>query len=93
MLISTAVGRILHFSRRFDEAIEQCRRTIEMNPRFPLAHFDVAIAYGNVGRYTEAIEAFKKWAELLGDKRLGRKEAWRLSTPRWASVRKPSNWL
>ena len=68
LLISTAVGRILHFSRRFDEAIEQCRRTIEMNPRFPLAHFDVAIAYGNVGRYTEAIEAFKKWAELLGDK-------------------------
>ena len=67
LLISTAVGRILHFSRRFDEAIEQCRRTIEMNPQFPLAHFDVAIAYGNVGRYSEAIEAFKKWAELLGD--------------------------
>ena len=67
LLISTAVGRILHFSRRFDEAIEQCRRTIEMNPQFPLAHFDVAIAYGNVGRYSEAIEAFRKWAELLGD--------------------------
>ncbi len=67
LLISTAVGRILHFSRRFDEAIEQCLRTIEMNPQFPLAYFDVAITYGNVGRYTEAIKAFKKWAELLGN--------------------------
>ena len=27
----------------------------------------MAITYGNVGRYSEAIEAFKKWAELLGD--------------------------
>ncbi len=39
-IIGTAVGRILHFARRFDEALDQCLRTIELSPQFPGAYFD-----------------------------------------------------
>ena len=67
LIISTAVGRILHFSRRYDEAIEQCRRTIELNPSFAGAYFDLAVACGQSGRAEEAREAIDRVVELTGD--------------------------
>jgi serine/threonine-protein kinase len=70
-IISTAVGRILHFSRRFDEAIDQCRRTLELNPQFPGAYFDMGLSYIAKGMYLEAVEAFKKLGELSGDPKRG----------------------
>lgn len=59
LIISTAVGRILHFQRRYDEAIEQCRRTLEMDRHFKPAHLDLAMAYGEAGRYDEALKEFE----------------------------------
>ena len=76
-IISTAVGRILHFSRRFDEAIDQCRRTFELHPRFPGAHFDMGLTYLVKGMYPEAREAFKKLSEISGNPKRGLMElAW-----------------
>jgi serine/threonine-protein kinase len=76
-IISTAVGRILHFSRRFDEAIDQCQRTFELHPRFTGAHFDMGLAYLLKGMYPEAREAFKKLSEISGNPKRGLMEfAW-----------------
>ncbi len=66
-IISTAVGRILHFSRRFEEATAQCRRTLELNPQFAGAYFDLGLTYILQENFPEAIAAFEKLKELSED--------------------------
>ena len=66
-IISTAVARILHFSRRFEEATAQCQRTLELNSQFAGAYFDLGLAYVEQGMYPEAIAAFDKLKELSED--------------------------
>jgi tetratricopeptide (TPR) repeat protein len=44
-IISTAVGRVIDFARRHDEAIEQCQKTIQLNPHLAAAYFDLGVAY------------------------------------------------
>lgn len=55
LIISTALGRILHFRRDYAAAIEQCRRTLEMDRHFKPAHLDLAMAYAEAGRYDESL--------------------------------------
>ena len=38
LIIGTAVGRVLHFGRQYDRALEECRKTLEMDPAFAGAH-------------------------------------------------------
>ena len=59
-IISTAVGRILHFAGRFDEAEEQFRKTLELNPRFTGAYADLALTYMIQRKFSEAREVFDK---------------------------------
>lgn len=76
-IISTAVGRILHFARRFDEAIAQCQRTFELHPRFPGAHFDMGLTYLAKGMFPEARKSFEKLGEISGNPKRGLMElAW-----------------
>lgn len=55
LIIGSAYGRVLHFARRYDEAIEQFRRTLDMDASFQQAHFDLGMSYAEVGRYEDAI--------------------------------------
>jgi serine/threonine-protein kinase len=57
LIISTAVGRILHFSRRYDEAIEQCRRTLTLDANFAPGYFDLVVSCVAATRWEEAREA------------------------------------
>ena len=66
-IIGTALGRILHFCRRYDEAIEQIQRTIELHPRFSGAYFDLGVSYSQKGLHPQALEAFGKLREFGGD--------------------------
>jgi eukaryotic-like serine/threonine-protein kinase len=68
LIIGSAVGRILHFQRRYDEAIEQCRQTLDMDRHFLPAHFDLAMAYAEVGRHAESLAEFETCL-TLGDTR------------------------
>ena len=68
LIINTAMARILHFARRFDEAIEQSRRTLELNPQFALGYFDIGVSYAKLGKVEESAAAFKKASELSGSK-------------------------
>ena len=36
---------MLYFGKRFDEAIEQSRKTLEMDSSFPLAHAVLGLAF------------------------------------------------
>ena len=63
-IISTAVGRILHFSRDYEGAIAQFRKTLELDPVFAQALFDLLVAYGVTGRRAEAEEAIEQIARI-----------------------------
>ena len=65
-ILLTARGRILHWVRRFDEAIEQFQAVLELEPGFTQAHFDVGMSYSRVGRHEAAVESLKRAVSLSG---------------------------
>jgi serine/threonine-protein kinase len=67
-IISTAVGRVLDFARRHDEAIEQCRKTIQLNPQFAGAYFDLGVAYMHKRAFEEGKDALSKLSALSGER-------------------------
>ena len=50
--INTHLGWAFYFFRRFDDAIEQLRATLELDPDYILAHFVLGQAYTQRGLYT-----------------------------------------
>ena len=64
LVVSVGLGRILDLARRHDEAIEQFGKTLDMEPNFAEAHFDLAMAYRHKGLYAEAVDATRRALEL-----------------------------
>lgn len=56
------------FARRHDEAIDQARRTLDMDPNFLFARRVLAWAYEQKGMYEEAITELNKAVSILGGK-------------------------
>ena len=52
------------YARQYGKAIEQCQKTLELDPTFILAHVFLGQAYEQAGAFAEAIAAFEKAAEL-----------------------------
>jgi Flp pilus assembly protein TadD len=57
---------LLYYARRYDQAIEQLGKTLEMDPNFARAHWILALAYEQVGRSEEAVLECKKAVDLSG---------------------------
>jgi len=55
------------YARQFDEAIEQLRKAIEMEPSFFRAHLFLARAYQQKGMYNEAFAAYQRAMQLETD--------------------------
>lgn len=55
LIINTDRGLILRLSRRNDAAEEQLKRTLEMDPDFPMAHGELRSVYEEKGRFDLAI--------------------------------------
>jgi DNA-binding winged helix-turn-helix (wHTH) protein/Flp pilus assembly protein TadD len=64
--VATAVGRVLHFARRYPEAAHQCRSVTETEPGFPGAHLDLGMALFALGAMDEAIAELAKAYDLSG---------------------------
>ncbi len=64
--INVGVGWCSYFARRYDEAIAQYRKALELEPEFALAHQALAMALEQKGAYTEAIAEFRKAVALSG---------------------------
>ncbi len=64
--MNTFMGATLYFAGRYDEAIEQCRKTIEMDPNFAVAHWHLGLAYEQKGMFDDAIAEFQKAITLSG---------------------------
>ena len=59
-LITTAnLGLALYFARRYDEAITQCRKVIEAEPAFFLAHTVLGLACAHRSLHADAVAAFQ----------------------------------
>jgi tetratricopeptide (TPR) repeat protein len=53
---------VLYFGRDYDEAIAVCKKTLEMDAAFPLAHQRLGMSYVQKRMYPEAIAAFQQAA-------------------------------
>ena len=67
LIINTDLGSVYLLARRYDEAIAQYRKTIEMDPRFYAAHWPLGRVWELKGQLNEAIAEYRKAAELNDD--------------------------
>jgi tetratricopeptide (TPR) repeat protein len=62
-LLATALAG----DRQFDAAVRELNETLRLDPRHFWAHFALAICYDQMGRYGEAVEAYRTCAALWPD--------------------------
>src|SRR5205814_6977184 len=70
--VTTDMGFELHYMGRDEEAIRQLSAALEMNPKFPLAHFWLGRIYTMLGQYDQALREFgavdpalRRWQPLM----------------------------
>jgi tetratricopeptide (TPR) repeat protein len=66
LTVSTAEGRIFHFARQYDRAIEQFRNVLELDTSFVPAHFDLGASYEQKAMLQEALKEFETCVRLSG---------------------------
>jgi TolB-like protein/Flp pilus assembly protein TadD len=65
-IICTAHGRLLHFQRKYDSAIEHHRKALAIDPNFVEAHFNLGMIYEQKSMFPEAISQFRKVIRIAG---------------------------
>ena len=65
-IVLTAQGRLLHFQRRYDDAIEWHRKALAISPNFVEAHFNLGTVYEQKSMFPEAISQFGKVSRIAG---------------------------
>jgi TolB-like protein/Tfp pilus assembly protein PilF len=53
-----------YLAREFDKTIEECRRTLELDPNYPVANAVMGQAYAAKGMYPEALQEFENFRTL-----------------------------
>jgi serine/threonine-protein kinase len=66
LVINRNLAQICIFARRYDDAIVALKRTLEMDPAFPVAHVLLGEAYSHKGMKEEALAEFDAERELTG---------------------------
>src|SRR5207247_2077190 len=66
MIILTDAARNLYLARRYDEAINQYQRSLDVDPNFPIAHKGLAEVYAQIGKYDEAVSEIERAIALSG---------------------------
>jgi serine/threonine protein kinase/Tfp pilus assembly protein PilF len=64
LIINVAVGWAFYLGRQYDEAIDQLRRTIELDPNYPVTYWILGLVLRKTGRYELAIAEGEKGANL-----------------------------
>ena len=57
LVVKSANGWVLYFARRYDDAIEQCQKVIEMDGSFSEVYSQLRRAYEQKGMYREAMDS------------------------------------
>jgi tetratricopeptide (TPR) repeat protein len=66
-VIATAVANVLFLAGKFDEAIKQCRKSLELDPGAVAAHTILRWAYELKGMHNEVLTAFEQERSFAGD--------------------------
>jgi eukaryotic-like serine/threonine-protein kinase len=66
LIINVAVGWGFYNARRYDEAIEQLRRTVELDPNYPVTYWILGLLLRKTGCYELAIAEGEKAVKLSG---------------------------
>jgi serine/threonine-protein kinase len=64
LAINISVAVQLYFERRYDEAIRECNKVLEMDPNFGMAYFFLGQTYEQKGNYPEAVAALERAVTL-----------------------------
>jgi eukaryotic-like serine/threonine-protein kinase len=72
LIISVAIGWAFYMARRYDDAIEQLRRTIELDPNYPVTYWILGLLLRKMGSYELAIVEGEKGVKLSGGSSLMR---------------------
>jgi eukaryotic-like serine/threonine-protein kinase len=67
LIINDNLGEDYFYARQYDKAIEQLRKTIEMDPSFYYAHLSLGFAYEMQGSFQEALTEYKRAQQLNDD--------------------------
>ena len=65
-VLRVALAWCFYLARQFDAAIEQARKSLELNPRFAVAHFTIGVAYEQQKNYREAIAELQRAVAYSG---------------------------
>jgi TolB-like protein/DNA-binding winged helix-turn-helix (wHTH) protein len=66
LIIGADVADALCIAHRFDESVQQSRKTLALGPNFALGHFELGQALVQLRQYDEAITEFRKAIEIAG---------------------------
>jgi serine/threonine protein kinase/tetratricopeptide (TPR) repeat protein len=66
LIISVAIGWAFYMARRYDDALEQLRRTVELDTNYPVTYWILGLVLRKMGRYELAIAEGEKGVKLSG---------------------------
>jgi serine/threonine protein kinase/Tfp pilus assembly protein PilF len=66
LIISVAIGRDFYMARRYDDALEQLQRTVDLDPNYPVTYWVLNLLLRKMGRYELAIAEGEKGVKLSG---------------------------
>jgi tetratricopeptide (TPR) repeat protein len=66
MIILTDMGKDLYLARRYDEAIDQYKKSLQVDANFAIAHKGLAEVYVQKGMNDEAVAEIEKAIKLSG---------------------------
>ncbi|MCX6558164.1 MAG: protein kinase [Candidatus Aminicenantes bacterium] len=64
LIINVNLGHTLICMRQYDQAVIQCQKVIDLDPQFPWSYFFLGMVAELQGKFTEAINEYKKAALL-----------------------------
>jgi TolB-like protein/Flp pilus assembly protein TadD len=67
LVTRTAIEATRYFQRRYDEVIELARATLELEPNFALAYFQLGRAYVQQGNFSKAIAELDRAYKMSGE--------------------------
>jgi tetratricopeptide (TPR) repeat protein len=73
-VINNSLARALLLAGRYDDALAQARRTLDIDPGFGGAYLTLGETYVRLGRHADAISALERAVTLMSD--LSRPLAW-----------------
>src|SRR4030095_12714270 len=66
LILNRQYGASLLFARQYDAAIEQMKKTVELDANFAVGHSTLSVAYRMKGDYAESVEELARFQELIG---------------------------